>query len=542
MHPPIELTDERGRLRFSTVKHPSGATNLDSVTEIRYYPNGLVERVILPDTTFLRYEYNDARHLTAVENSVGERVEFDPSELNGEWETATTKDASLITKRIQNRVQDELGRLRQLLGNNNQSTTYTYDADDNLVLEDKDGEFFDTQTVRDYGFLHRLTKITEPLAIVTELGYDIQGNVDTVIDPNLNTTTYLYDGFGELIRQVSPDTGMTRYWYDKAGNLIQQVDANDIQIDFDYDELNRMISKAYPNSTQENVSYRYDDYSGATQYPNAKGRLTEVSYEEGLVIYVYDHRGNVIERIQTIQSTSYTTQYVYNLADEIIGITDPSGREVIYTEDPTSGRITSVTTKETASSPEETIASNITYHPFGPVSGFTHGNQLVTNIPFDPDYRVDRIDVLEGTTEILRRNYGYDWFNNVNVVTDEVDSTYSKTFEYDVLQRLSDAYGTYLSGTSNHIHYGYDSNSNRNQREFRFNENTISSETYTYSTVSNRLDTVAKNGGVDRSFGYDSVGNLKSDAAKLLQYNHANRLIGVEENSQLLSEDHQESG
>ena len=67
------------------------------------------------------------------------------------------------------------------------------------------------------------------------------------------------------------------------------------------------------------------------------------------------------------------TLYAYDLADNLIQITYPSGRTVDYGRDK-AGRITSVTT--TFDGNTQTVADNINYLPFGPVESLTYGNGL----------------------------------------------------------------------------------------------------------------------------------------------------------------------
>ena len=70
-------------------------------------------------------------------------------------------------------------------------------------------------------------------------------------------------------------------------------------------------------------------------------------------------------------------------------ITYPSGHIVNYTYD-SQGRISGVTTQANSTAPVVTLASNVTYKPFGPLKSFTYGNGLVMTRSFDADYRHHR--------------------------------------------------------------------------------------------------------------------------------------------------------
>ena len=73
---------------------------------------------------------------------------------------------------------------------------------------------------------------------------------------------------------------------------------------------------------------------------------------------------------------SDTTAYAYNLAGNVTQITYPSGRIVSYSYD-SQGRISGVTTRASSNAPVVTLASGVTYEPFGPLASLTYGNGLV---------------------------------------------------------------------------------------------------------------------------------------------------------------------
>ena len=59
----------------------------------------------------------------------------------------------------------------------------------------------------------------------TEYGYDSEGNISSVTDPNGYTTYYGYDGLNRLIEVTQPVIAATTYHYDAHGNLESVTDA-----------------------------------------------------------------------------------------------------------------------------------------------------------------------------------------------------------------------------------------------------------------------------------------------------------------------------
>ena len=73
------------------------------------------------------------------------------------------------------------------------------------------------------------------------------------------------------------------------------------------------------------------------------------------------------------------------------------------------GQITQVDT--TVNSTATTVASSISYLPFGPVTGLTYGNSLTLTASFDQDYRMTSRVV----SSVFNHTYTYD--DNGNILT-----------------------------------------------------------------------------------------------------------------------------
>ncbi|OUS06483.1 hypothetical protein A9Q81_02840 [Gammaproteobacteria bacterium 42_54_T18] len=539
----------RGWLEKVTVEAPGLDRSKDAVTSYLWYPNGLLEQITSPDGGYLHYEYNDARHLTEIQNNLGESITFTPNEV-GDWTLAETKDVSSNIKRQQQRAFDELGRLMDVFGNDSQHTHYQYDTNNNLASIEKYGDRTLTTTMH-YDALDRLQEVIKPIQhlvngsitptdIKTLYSYDSSDSVNSVTDPEANSTTYWSNGFGERIRVDSPDTDTTDYWYDAQGNLSDQRDARGVLIKYHYDLLGRLEHIEYPANSAEEVRFYYDEVS--IENPYAKGRLTRMTDPSGSTLYIYDHRGNQISKQQIVQDEIYNFQYAFNLADNLIQMTYPSGRLVSYERNDILGRISSVTMLAPGEATSTTLISDIQYTPFGAITQYTYGNGLTRSVPLDLDYRVGSIAVADGSIERINMSYEYDGFNNIKTITNVLDSSRSQSFIYDDLQRLQDAYGTYGNGTD-HVHYEYDKVGNRKIRALYQAGAAHTSETYTYFPNSNQLDTVIETQGAQtrsRQFTYDGAGLPNTEItlgnqSRTLSFGHNQRLQTLSEEGATLA-------
>ncbi|MEQ1890772.1 MAG: hypothetical protein ABL951_16595 [Alphaproteobacteria bacterium] len=199
---------------------------------------------------------------------------------------------------------------------------------------------------------------------------DAADNLGALSDPRSITTSYVHNGWGEVIRETSPDRGVTDIVFDARGLITQQTDARGVVSTFTYDAAGRVLTRSFPSAPAENVAYVYDATAGGNK---GVGRLTSLTDASGAHAYAYDARGNVILETRTIAGLGYVTGFAYDLADNLVTLTYPSGRIVNYTRDGLC-RVISVSTRLNASAPPVTVASGITYAPFGPLTGLAFGN------------------------------------------------------------------------------------------------------------------------------------------------------------------------
>ena len=480
--------DARDRLLSRTIHSTSGnATNT-----FAYDAAGQLVSITLPDGSWLHYQYDAAHRLQSVSNALGESITY-MLDAAGNITNRSVKSANGTIVETQTRVFDQLGRMLQQIGASSQTTTYGYDADGNRNLI-VDG--LANSTTQAFDALNRLVTAMDPLSNTTQYGYDSQDNLVSVTDPRYLVTSYVYDGFGRVIEQNSPDQSTTVYLLDEAGNRTNQVDARGIVTQRTFDKLNRITSETFPASTGENITYTYDATNGGNF---GIGRLTGYTDETGSTTLTYNERGDVINTTRIIGGVAYTTAYSYDLADHVIGISYPSGDLVSYGRD-SQGRIDSVSYRPSGSPTAMTLATNVTYMPFGPLSGFVYGNGLVRTLSYDEDYRLTGINTSVGGTNIQDLGYAYDAANLIKTITDSLVPANSQTFEYDSDYRLISGIGHY-----GNVSYTYDGVGNRLTR-------TLDgvTESYNYSSSANWLLSTVKS-GFTRSFNYTANGDLSSD-------------------------------
>jgi RHS repeat-associated protein len=205
---------------------------------------------------------------------------------------------------------------------------------------------------------------------------------------------------------------------------------------------------------------------------------------------------------QTVGSITKSMGYGYNSSGQLASIVLPSGSTIQYGYN-SNNQVTSVTL---AGSPSVTILNNVTYDPFGPITGWDWGNGTAsTSRTFDTDGKLTQL------ASSGQRTFGYDDAFRITAANDIADTSKSWTLGYDILDRLSSATQT---GTT--IGYTYDANGNR------LSQSGTSASTYTVSGTSNQLSSTS--GALARSYTYDAVGNTLTSGATVHTYNNANRM------------------
>jgi RHS repeat-associated protein len=470
------------------------------LTRFEYWPTGLLKQITSPDGSTIQYAYDNAQRLTQIQDGHGNKITYTLDGM-GNRTTEAIYDSSNTLKRTHSRVYNSLNQLWKdvnAAGTSAVTTVFGYDSHGNQTTVNAP---LSRSMTNAYDELNRLNQILDANSGVTQYTYDSNDNLTSVTDPRSFVTSYTYTGFGDLKTQSSPDTGVVTNTYDSNGNLSTSTDARGAVTAHTYDNMNRTISTAYTlgGVTDQTTTFTYD---GGT---NQRGHLTAASDANHSLSWSYDTRGRVTGKGQTVGSITKSIGYGYNASGQLSSIVLPSGSTILYGFN-SNNQVTSVTLQGATNI---TILQNVTYDPFGPVTGWDWGNgtDSVSRM-FDADGKITTI------TSAGQRSFGYDDAFRVSSVNDIGDPSKSWTFNYDILDRLNSAVGI---GTT--FGYAYDPNGNR------ISQTGTSASAYTVSNSSNSL--VSISGAISRSYIYDAAGNILADGATVHSYNNANRMVAA---------------
>jgi len=489
----------------------------DAITRLEYWPTGLVKKVIQPDGAFTLYTYDAAHRLTDIADNAGNTIHYTLDNA-GNRTQEDTKDPGNLLKRTLSRVYNQLGQLQTQADAQANPTDFTYDANGNTNTVT---DALSRVTDNDYDPLNRLSRTLQNVGGInaeTQFAYDAQDNLTQVTDPKGLNTTYAYNGLGDLTQLASPDTGTTGYTYDSAGNRKTQTDARNQTSTYSYDALNRLTGIAYATSTL-NVGYTYDTTQAACASGEtfSTGRLTQLADASGTTQYCYDRFGNLVRKVQTTNGIAFTVRYAYTLAGQLSSVTYPDGAIASYVRD-AQGRTTQVNVQR-AGATSEVLLNQASYHPFGPVAGWTYGNGRQLLRPLNQNYQPTAVqDVSVGGLSV---GFAYDPVGNLTQLTPAGGATPLVKFDYDALSRLT----TFKDGPTDVAIESYTFDATGNRQSFT---NSTGTQAYTYPSTNHRLSQV---GATVRS--YDNAGNTTAvgGTAKEFVYDDSGRMSQIKQNA-----------
>jgi RHS repeat-associated protein len=497
--------DALGRLLTIT----ADASGIGAQTVFAYDAAGDITKITRPNGAYLQYTWDDAQRVTSVTDNLGNSIQYTRDNF-GDVTAKSIEDPNNTLDLSQTATYDELARLLTFVGSASQTWTDAYDRTDNRTsVTDPRSNVYQWA----FDSLNRLISETNEDSSTVNLTRDGQDRITAYSDPRSLTTSYTRDGFGDVIQRISPDTGTTLYSYNALGKPTQITDGRGVVTNLTYDNAGRLLTKQYPADPSENIAYTWDSTAGGNY---GIGRITQITDGSGSINWTYDTLGRIVQEQKTTAGIVYTIGYGYDAAGNVTQIAYPSGRIVSYSRDAL-GRITGVTTQQNSRSSPVTLATSITYQPFGPLQSLWYGNGMDIWKTFTQDYLIDCLYISDTstspTTDYVSRCYGRTDGLNITNIWDNLNSSKSQSFWYTPSNRLQNASGIWGSST-----YYYDSVGNRTYDIETAGGGTTSIYGYPYNN--NQVQNITQGSTTVRSFSYDGAGNLVTDSNGSTTYNY----------------------
>jgi YD repeat-containing protein len=312
------------------------------------------------------------------------------------------------------------------------------------------------------------------------------------------TRSYGYNTSYQMTSVNEPEVGITAYGRDANGNMISRQIGTSGATTFAYDGRNRLKTVTYPSSTIAGSAGTPD--VTMTYYKDDKLQ----SSDNGVAsrAYVYDGNKNLTQETLTMTGqTPFVVKYAYNGNDALNVLTYSSGKSVRYAPD-AFGRPTQATP----------YVNFIDHHPSGQVAGMSYANGAYTRTELNARQWPNALSfVKRDGNSIISANYAYDNLGNVTSINDNFDTSYNRTLKYDSNDRLTNAAGSWGSGS---ISYSGDGNIQSQQLGGM-------NLSYNYNGA-NRLTAIS--GSKSYTFSYDTYGNVSNNGTNTFTYNDASMM------------------
>ena len=579
---------------------------LNNVTSYVYSSRDQVIQTSYPDGTITdtfydtegRATYADDAHVPGQADVRGTHTIFDSSgrvtetdRVDGLVITVTTSNgvsssqvqsAGTVLSRMKTTFND-LGQVTQKTDAAGQPTLYQYDADG------------------------RETAVTDALSETVSTSYDAAGRLASTTDGAGHITQYVYNADGKTLKTIFADGTFTQVSYDNEGRQISQTDQMGSTTKYQYDAEGRITAVLLPtvvdpqsgNLANATTYYAYDAYDDPTQIRDAKGQITQFTFDQfgnqltqtlpmGQVestsydafgrqamqtdfkgqneVLHYDSLGRVdtktfyaagsstpgetlgyqfdgLDRLSqvndTLGSSTRITQYGHDLDNRITSLTTPEGT-INYVFDQATGFHTRTYSANSDITYTQDALERVKSLTVTKQNGVTLVTPLVTTYFYTPVDRVDHIVYPNGT----ETDYGYDSLNRVTSVTNKASTTllssYAYTLEPDglrtgVTERQLEADGSYSTVT---VGWTYDALKRMTQEAYT---STISSNSYNdqyvYDLVGNRLSHTHTAGGQTAiaSYVYNQNDELTSESGTLNGASSYQTSYGYDANGALTS-------
>ena len=378
--------------------------------------------------------------------------------------------------------------------------------------------------------------------------YNPLGELLEVTHPNGRKTAYAYDALGRKLSVDHPDAGRTSLSYDPAGNLLTRQTPNLAKltsgghVTYVYDH-ERLAEVQYPKNIFNRVQYTYGEPGEAH---NRAGRLVLVQDASGGAEYFYGKMGEVTKTVRTLMLNSsdvrtYVSAARYDSWNRIREMDYPDGERVAYAYD-AAGQLRSVTAvRDTAVT---RLVTAMEYDVYGNVASRTYGNGAVSRYTYDPlRQRLSSMTASSAAAgTFLDAKYSYDRIGNVLGITNAatpsgtLGGSYSHSYAYDGLSRLTSASGTCRDSVSYSLRMEYDVMGNPLRKTLDVSGSTVASSHdlhYLYGGMKPDAVSEVSDGAGSGRYTYDENGNptvIETDSTyRQMQWDEENRLLSVDD-------------
>jgi RHS repeat-associated protein len=402
-------------------------------------------------------------------------------------------------------IYDGLQRIVTQTNTANGDLSFSHNANNSIVVRNGKGYSTTTQYLA-YGSpaTELASQIDQPEGVTTSISYNAAG-LPTSITQGGVTEIRRYNNLMEMCLQKRPETGIRVLQYNNFGQVRRFSEGL---------TGNGSTCTDYTNAANSWVTQTYDNLGAAWQTVYLDGTVSKVVQldKQGNLLslangnnswsYAYNSLHLPYQQNLSLDGKTFSTALSYNNLGHLQ--TKQYGGATLNYAPNALGQPTKV-------ADTQNYATNVQYHSNGQLKSYVYGNGLTFSQTLDSQYKPFERQVKSGSTLRHGQRYRYDNNDNLDAITDLVQSNQSISLSFDGLDRLDSANGSWGSGN-----FDYDVIGNITAKQLG-----AQNLSYSYDMSHKRLNTVT--GGY--SFNYDDRGNVINNGKRSFQYNRTNQLV-----------------
>jgi YD repeat-containing protein len=197
-----------------------------------------------------------------------------------------------------------------------------YLLNNNFVVEkivQPSGEETSYTLDRNYNITTEKTIYTDGTTYTKTNKYTEQGNLKESTDSNGSVYAYTYDMYGNVVTEKDASGNVTTYQYDTRGLLKWMKSAKGEITVYEYDSRGDLTRIVYPTGNSETFSTSYENNRKKTTHTDTALNITTET--------VADFNGNILS---SKDGKGQTTNFAYNINNELTTVTDASGKITSY--------------------------------------------------------------------------------------------------------------------------------------------------------------------------------------------------------------------
>ena len=353
-----------------------------------------------------------------------------------------------------------------------------------------------------------LTSTTDPLGRVFKRYADSIGRLASLSDPLGNTVRIAYDPIYGEHQTTEPNGDAATTNYLPAGLVGSVVDARGGNISYTYDAKRRQTARIDPLGNIEQV----------TAYDSADNVLTTIDRRGQSATFTYDP----LNRISTATYVNgETVSYTWDEGDRLTQIQDSASGTITRSYDGFDNLVSETT-------PQGTVT--YTYDAASRRTSMSVPRQAEVIYNYDADNRLTQ--VIQGSATVL---IAYDAAGRRTSLT--LPNGIVATYSYDAASELTEIVYSNSTSTIGNFTYGYDLAGRQISRGGTLFQSVlpVAMTSASYDAANRMINRITASGGMTLAF--DANGNLTGDGTHSYNWDPRDRLISIDEGTNITYDD-----